>query len=231
MKETEQPPRFTYVYHSIVAIITLLAGAAALSAGIWLNASKRGELFHLNHASGDVRSALLSVNVTAFVFGGYLILTGVASLIALGKGCVGATFRVMYLVVALILFVVLVATTAVSAVVLQRARNESLHSFLQDGWTTTAVREPEIICEIEAAFQCRGFDDEDCAECLTGLEPKCPSLNPICTPCTSNEPLRSSTGCYKHIQSILRRLFLPTAVVSAILAAVVLVDIFFLCCL
>lgn len=223
--------RFTRVYHTIVAIIILLAGGALLGLGIWLTATDNGGPFNLDYSGQSSVDFMLRTDVAAMVVGGFLLLTAIVSLVALSKALVGKSFRVIYVIMALVIFFVLVAITVLSIIVLRNINNFEVRSFVANAWVRTVENDPSVICGIEKTFKCRGFISNDCLACPTGLETECAAVSTFCAECGDIGAVDPSIGCFEEIISRFSNLFLPAAIVSGILSVIVLVDIFFTCCL
>lgn len=243
----------TRAYHSFVAVLLLISGVGALGVGVWLRFTDRGDFLDLDFSgtSNGAIEAITSTDVGLMLIGAFLILSSIASLIALARNCIGYTFRVIYAIMAVIILVVLLGTCAASIAFLTNRNNSDVKDFFATAWEN-GVGEGEItspddvaksqaaICKIESTFNCRGFEDNDCVVCPTGnvlTEPACAANNSSrCALCgtvtnvTASE-IDVSNGCYNDIANTLRNAFLPSAIVSGILAVVVLIDIFFTCCL
>lgn len=242
------------VYHAIVAILILLSGAGLLGVGMWLRFTDRGEFLDLDFSgsSNGAIEAISSTDVGAMVIGGFLILSGIISLIALSrKSCVGVTFRIIHIIFALVIFILLAGVCAASITFLAARNTSDVRNFFENAWENgvgdTNITSPNdveraqaAICKIESTFKCRGFDDNDCVACPTGAiitEPGCltqtASRCAFCATITGYErdSVDPSVGCYGDFVNTLSTAFLPSAIVSGILSIVVLIDIFFTCCL
>lgn len=222
--------RFVSMYHSLVAILILIGGGALLGFGIWLRVTDRAGPLNLEYTGSNVFRLVLNASVGSMVIGGFLLLTGVVSLIAMGRRCVGVTFRVVYIIMALVITAVLAFVCVVSSLIVTQGDDDNVREFIGDAWARTVVDRPDDVCKIEKNFKCRGFGDNDCALCPTGLEPDCgPTTTPNCAKCPSNAP--PATGCYDEILADAKSLFRPMAIVSGIIAGIVLLDVFITCCL
>lgn len=218
--------RFTRVFHTIVAILLLLTGGAALGFGIWLSVTNNANTYKLDFGNGNsFRSWLSASNITIGV-GVFLLLTAVVSLIALTRECVGKTFRIIYALMAILIMLALVATCVISIVILRNRNDAEVRTFVRDAWEETIRNDNNTVCEIEKALECKGFDDDDCKVCV-GIENNCDV--DVCASCGISKFV--GVGCFEMIVDRLWSLFLPTAIVSGVLALVVLMDIFFICCL
>lgn len=223
--------RCTRVYHIIVAILTLLAGGGLLGLGIWLQTNGQHGLFDLQFSGTNVLDVLLRANIAAIAFGIFLILTAIVSLVALSRNCLGITFRIIYVIMAAIILAVLVLACVASIILLRNRENKTFENQMKNAWALTVASGSEVTCELEEWFECRGFEDSDCIQCMTGLEASCPPVaKRFCAPC--HEPkAHHSTGCYDEIINTVSRALLPTAIVSGVLAAMLLIDMMVMCCL
>lgn len=217
------------IYHSIIAILLLLAGGAMLGIGIWLRTTGRDIFkFGIPEDVGAFQDVSFSATLAAIGVGSFLLIAAVASLIGLTRKCIGFTFRFIYVIMALLIVAALIFICVVTTITIRRGSDGGIADFLADGWTSTAATDPQEICRIENTFQCRGFRSRDCAVCKTGLEEDC-SQYPDCVKCdTQNNP---DVGCYSKMYETLQRILLPIAIVSGILAALVLLDVFLTACL
>lgn len=217
--------RFTRVFHTIVAVVILLAGGAALGFGIWLSVSKTANASKLEYGSNSsFRAWLMAPKVTIGV-GIFLIATALVSLIALTKQCVGKAFRVLYVLMAIVVLLVLAAFSALSVFMLLNRHNESVRDFVRVAWVETVKTDPDTVCELEKVLQCKGFDSKECEPCI-GLEDDC-GID-VCAPCGVDSFMEF--GCYEQIIQ-LQSVFLPTAIVAGVLAAILLMDICFTLCM
>lgn len=225
--------RLTRVFHTIVAILILLCGGALLAFGIWLAATGNGSSYNLDYGDDNILNVALSARTGSIILGGFLLATGMVSLIALGKQCLGKTFRVIYILMAAVILIVLVFITVISIIILRNRDQQDVRTFVRDAWKRSVGANADVVCEIEDSFTCRGFEDNDCTLCVTGLEQACSASNTVdlCARCPDAPVRNPAVGCYSKIIDRLRNLFLPIAIVSGILSAVVLVDMMFTCCL
>lgn len=226
------------IYHSIVSIALLLAGFAFIALGIWLRSNESQGVSELK-LEGDVDTLFkifLNLHWASIVVGCFLVMSAIFSLIALARNCVGFTFRFIYVVLAIVIFIVLLVGCVVSSLLLANRYNQEIYDVVKEGWKSTYSSQPEALCVIETRLECRGFDYGDCDGCVTGLEEACHSAGgkDVCARCPppessqEGEPLR---GCYQRILDFLHNLFLPIAIVSGISAAAMLIDIFSTCAL
>lgn len=223
--------RCTRVYHTIVAVVTLLAGGGLLGLGIWLQTSGQHGLLDLNFSDTNVLDIVLRANIAAIAFGIFFILTAIVSLVALSRNCIGITFRIIYVILAAIILAVLVLICVASITLLRNRDNEVFENKLKDAWALTVDSGSTVTCELEEWFQCRGFEDSDCTQCITGLEASCtPVAKAFCAPCGAPKA-HYSVGCFDKIVTSISRALLPAAIVSGVLAAMLLMDMMVMCCL
>lgn len=222
----EEECRFTRIFHTIVAILLLLGGGAVLGFGIWLFVSGNGSTSHLHYRDGDSFRLWLSTSKLSIGIGVFLLLTAMASLIALTRRFVGKTFRTIYTIMGITVLLALITICGVSVVILRRCEDGDVRTFLQDAWVETAKDDRATICKVEKSLQCRGFNTDGCKACI-GIEQEC-SIDE-CASCGISRP--TGVGCYEMFLKRLSSLFLPTAIISGLLAFIVLLDTFFACCL
>lgn len=223
--------RCTRIIHTIVAILILLSGAALLSFGIWLSVTGNKGPFNLDYTGDNIWKKLLIVPNIIMAMGAFLILTCIVSLISLSRNCVGVTARIIYIVLAIIIFIVLGVIFIGSIVLLRNRDNQSVENYVKDAWEGTVLNEPQIICDIEKEFQCKGFLNNDC-DCQTGLEQQCDLVRSRCVTTCSNPPSTYyDQGCYNKMVAKLVGVFFPVAIASGILIVLVFVDMICTCCL
>lgn len=218
------------IFHSMVAILILLAGGALLGLGIWMTVTGTGGPLNLNFSGQNFFNIVLSADIGAIVLGGFLLLTGLVSLIALLNECIGMTFRALYIVMASIILVALIIVTVIASLIVNNGDNKDIRSFVSKAWERTVESDPHVVCEIERKFNCRGFKDQDCILCKTGSEPEC-AATVLCAKCNSVSRPDPNVGCYPKIKNNIRHVFLPSAIVAGLLSAVVLVDVLLTCAL
>lgn len=228
--------RAVRVYHSIISIVLLLGGFCFIALGIWLRSNESQGISELN-LEGDVNTLFklfLNLHWASIVVGCFLVLSAIFSLIALARNCVGFTFRVVYVVLAIVIFIVLLLACVLPSLLLDNRYNKEIYDFVKDGWKSTHSSQPEALCVIEQRLECRGFDYGDCDGCVTGLEAACqsPASKDVCARCVPSEAEQNGEqlpGCYQRILDFLHNMFLPIAIVGGIAAVAMLVDIFCTC--
>lgn len=228
----QERSRFAAGYHTLVALLLLLGGGALLGVGIWVYVTDRGGRLDLDYTGSNVWNIVLNFGVAGIIAGGFLLLSAVVSLIALSRKCLGKVFRVIYVLVALLITAVLVFIAVITLLIFSRRDSAVVKDFVRDAWIAS-VQEPEFrqnVCTIQDEFDCRGFDDGDCASCGLGRESLCtPEERSLCPACV-NEPVRpEGKGCYNAVIDSVAQIFLPIGIVASILAFIVLVDVFVVC--
>lgn len=224
-KGTER--RASRTIHSIVAIILLLGGGALLAFGIWLQVSSNN-ISEITSSSGGFLHTVTRANILLMVFGGFVLLTGLVSLIGMARNAAGVCFRVIYIIMAIIIFVIFALVFVMGVLVLARAGTSQIKDSLQTGWTETVSTDSAVICDLEKNLECRGFLDNDCQLCALGVEPECDS-QPTCARCPNN--VNPAIGCYDVLIEKARQYALPVTIVSGVVSLIVLIDIFLTCCL
>lgn len=226
--------RFVRVIHSLVAIFTLIAGAALLAFGIWLSVTESKGLSDLQYGGENIWRYILVLPTICIIFGVFLIVTALVSVIALAKNCVGKTFRIIYIIMAALVLVALVFICVISTFLYRNKDNEDVANVIRDAWKQSAADEPNTICVIETEFKCRGFETGDCVNCASDFGSGCDADICVLT-CEGSEQSAVSTigmeGCYDKLIGKLVSVFLPVAIVSGILAGIQLIDMFLTCCL
>lgn len=218
------------IIHSIVALVILLGGAGLIGLGIWLKTTDNGGPRNLDFSdsSSKVVDAFTNFGTGSLIVGGFLILAGVASLFGLAKHCLGKSFRVLYILMALIIIAVLIFVATISLLIVRKRDSATVNEFVTEAWERTVQNDPEAICAIEEKFSCRGFSDS--GECENE---NCPLGNcegtTECARC--NVENNATVGCWEQIKEDLNNVYLPVGIVTSVLAAVVLVDIFITCAL
>lgn len=224
--------RAVRLYHGFIAILLLLGGGALIGAGIWLRVSDKS-IPRLDYTGSTILNWAVSSAWAAIIVGCFLIITAVISLFALGRNCLGTTFKVIYIILALVILAFLVFVCVVAAIIRARGSDDNVKNALSDAWENTVVGDRGLedntssTCGIERNLNCRGFTNNDCLGCETAGG--CLRAQ-FCANCTGTQPL-FETGCYDRILDRFNDVFLPAAIVTGILAAMVLLDVFITCCL
>lgn len=213
-------------FHAAVAILLLLAGGALIGLGIWLQTSRSASPFQIAQAEDSVNYALdvlVNSGIAAITAGCFLMLAGIFSLISLGRKCIGITFRVIYIIMAIIITLILLAICVLSSIIVAKRDNANIRDNFQAGWTAATVSYPQDICAVEEKLQCRGYFTTSCRQCPTGNEPQCQSSRE-CIKCQNNTLLESPQGCYGTAVKVIHDVFLPVAIVSAVLTCIQFAD-------
>lgn len=225
-------------YHAIVALLLMIAGGGLVGFGIYRKTKTNDGPFSLDYEAGEVTeldniwSWVLRFNTAAIVVGAFLLVAGIAALIALTRRCIGGVFKVAYILVALVIMLALVGISGVAWYLLAKRNDSELSDFVAKAWESTVKSKPEDICSIEKDFQCRGFNDKDCEKCPLGVGTSCtPELLLRCAPCSEGETSNVANGCWNEFQSRFRRFYIIAGVVGAVLAGVMLSDMCVLCSL
>lgn len=215
-------------YHIGVAILLLSAGFGFLALGIWLSSSDNQGVSDLSFDGGNVFTLFLNYFWLSIFTGLFFLLSAIVSLIALARNCLGMTFRVVYVVMGLLIFLALLAECAISSLLVQNRENEDIRDFVRDAWMDTSEK---VRCDFESQTECRGFESGDCKNCEIGTEPICKqeSFRELCAQCAPEPSSHDLTGCYDKILDFLDNLLLPIAIVSGIISLAVVVDIFITC--
>lgn len=217
--------RTSKFFHTIVAILLLLTGGGLIGFGIWLTVAENTGPFNLDYTGdGGVFDVVLRTNIIVLIAGGFIILSGISSLLSMAKKCVGQTFRIIYIVLALVLFLIFAGLCVTSALIMARRNDDNIEEFIRDAWERTVKNEESVVCHIENTFECRGFYDDDCKPLSTVFRERCASC--------SNETydIDAAGGCFSEITHLMRNVFLPVSVVSGAMAIVIFVDMMIACC-
>ncbi len=207
-------------YHAFVAILLLLMGGAMLGFGIWLQVTNKGGLVDLQYQGESFANVVLGAAKISIIIGVVFILTSVVSLIALARKCVGKVFRVIYILLALVILAALIIVSTVCFLIVANREADFFKNILEDAWKKAVVEKPKAICVIERQLNCRGFNDSKC------VQEQCAQCDAI--PGALQSGLES---CYQAVKGDLRRVYLPLAIVSAVVGLIVLIDIFVVCAL
>ncbi|CAN8068069.1 unnamed protein product [Agarophyton chilense] len=216
------------IYHGFVSILLLLGGGALLGLGIWLEVSENSTPLGLDYNQDSYFDVVVHTGLASMIAGGFLLLAALASIISLSRKCIGVTFRVIYIIMAIVIAIVLVGTCVISALVVDRKDDEGTKNILQAAWEATVNRDKDVVCRIEDRLECRGFFDNQCINCITGLEDNCVE-EVACASCSTEAT--GLPGCYNKISRLVNRIFLPVAIVAAVLALLLIVDFLLTCCL
>lgn len=220
------------IYHSVVSIVLLLLGFAFVALGLWLSATGSHGLTDLDFEGESLFKIFLNLHWFSVLLGAFLILSAVFSIIALGRNCIGATFRAVYAPLGLVIFIVLLATCFMSVMLLKNKYNNDVRAFVENAWNATYRKEPEMLCDIERRLQCRGFDYWNCKECDYGTDPSCKFDKTTCASClaeNSGGETLYAPGCYDQILEFLSTILLPMAIVSGIFSVGMLIDLLSIC--
>jgi hypothetical protein len=219
-------------FHSIVAALLLFSGAALLVYGVYRRIEKDDEPFHLKYEAADVKeldnvaSAVLHFNLVLILVGAFLLLSGVAALVAMSRKCAGRLFRIIFFLMAALIAAALVGTSVASLYLRSRRDSGPLFEYVGKAWEATVSSNAEDVCALEAKHQCRGFADGDCTTCPTGVGAGCTAKAKLrCAPCTVGTSQHTGRGCWQKFLSRAGKFFLATGAASAALAVVCLVDI------
>lgn len=209
-------------------MLLLISGAAALAAGIWLRIDDNGGPLNLEYSEDNVFRDILRVGIGSIIIGSFLMLTALFSLFSLSRNCVGKTFRIIYVLMAVVILLVLIAITAIAVVIHRSGDSETVRDFISEAWDDTVRVNPSEICKVESNLDCRGFEDNECSRCENGPGGNCDNAA-SCASCATTRG--ADIGCYTRIIDRLENVFLPVAIVGGVLSFVVLVDILVCFCL
>lgn len=232
MTASDSRNSFARIYHASVAVLILLSGAALSCFGVWLSILENRTALTLDFSDNPFLQALLRANVAAMVLGVLLMAVATISLLALSKECLGKTFRAFYVVLAFFMFASLLSACVFSTIIVHKGHNDAVRAFVLDAWQKGIEDDPTVVCAIERELSCRGFDANDCKGCKNGNEPACKNASQFCARCVhSTTHPRDHVGCYNAMIERVHSMFLPIAITSGMLSAVVFVDILFSFCL
>lgn len=227
-----QVNRAAACYHTFTALLLLLSGGGLLGLGIWLQVTSHGGPLDLAYGSNPFLDFILGAGILCIAIGGFILATAVSALIALGRRCVGKTFRVIYIILAVVVLALIVLVSVVSWMVFARRNTPAVKSFFKEAWERTVKQRPQAVCAIENAFKCRGFEEttcrtERCADCDALMKAEfLPGQSEVLFSISSQK-----SACYPKIRRDIRNIYLPTAIISTLLATFVLVDVFVVCAL
>lgn len=221
------------IYHSVVSIVLLLLGFALVALGLWMSSTDSHGLTDLDFEGESLFKIFLNLHWFSILIGAFLVLTAIFSLISLGRNCIGATFRAVYAVLGLLIFVVLLAVCFLSIVLLRNKYNNDIRAFVENAWKATYRKQPDALCDIERRLQCRGFDYWNCKECDYGSNPSCEVDENVCVSCVAQmsppSDLYYAPGCYDQILEFLSTILLPIAIVSGVFSVGMMIDLLSIC--
>lgn len=225
-------------FHIVVSVLMILVGGCLVGFGVYRKVKTNNGPFSLDYEASEVGeldniwSWVLRLNTAAIVVGVGLILTGLGALIALGRGCLGGVFKVAYVLVALVIMLALVAVSGLSWYLLAKGNDNGLSNFVENGWKNTLANDKDDICAIEKRYQCRGFNNDDCKACPTGVGSSCtPDSRKLCAPCTEGSTQFVGNGCWNEFHNNFRKFYILVGGIASGLAGLLLVDLCVVCSL
>jgi Tetraspanin family len=223
------------VTHGIVSSFMILVGLGLLVFGIYLERKDKIVIDKLDFPGSEKFNRLaLDFGVGSLIIGGFFVLLGIVGFIALFKRLLGKAFRFILFTgllvsLALLSFVIFLSSKLVTG----RKEGSPIQGFIQSGFeNTVASSKPERICALEKQETCRGFLNNDCANCKLGTEVACSFGTPLlrCAKC-KNQQADPAKGCSEAIYDNSNRFYLPVFISSSVLAAVVIFDLVLVCAL
>lgn len=219
-------------FHFMVVTLVLLAGGALLGVGLWRNSRETGGPFDLQY--GDVQNLntvwriALRINTAAIIVGAFMLVAGITAIIGASRKCLGGLFRVVYILMAIIIFIGLAAVSALAFYLLTQKDDGALKNFVHDAWEATVSDNPNDICKLEKEYKCRGFDNDDCQKCSNTNQDNCTAASKaVCAPCGSNQ--FTATGCWGKFTDSYRKYYIAVGAVFATLGGLVFLDMFVIC--
>lgn len=210
--------RFAALYHLFIAALVLLTGGGLLALGIWLQTSE-------NVAPSKMPCRLdTAFELERIIF--IVLITLGATLFPIGL--IGLYLqarkfnipRIGYILCITLIAGSLALCSVVCAYSVARKSDKDYEKTLQNAWEDTVTSKESVICIIERVFGCRGFSDMDCDGCSTGDEDGC-IVRPNCVKCGRVANVR--IGCFDEIVTRARKVFLPTAISTAIVSSFVMI--------
>lgn len=178
----------------------------------------------------DAVSFLRKVNLLLILIGGFLVVSGIVSVIARSRNVAGKAFRVLFSFLAAAILVVLLGLSAVSFYALAKKDSGVVFDALEDAWIDFVKKAPEDVCKLENRHKCRGLENNDCKACPTGVGSACDAKAlEKCAPCTKGSERFAGKGCWSKFDSKLRKFYIAIGAASAVLAAIAFMDICLLC--
>lgn len=240
--------RFGRLLHIVVGLLILLSGGALLGTGLWMRLTGSGGPLNLDYSGDSFFRIVLSADIGCLILGSLLLFTGTISLLTLfcddrrGRGV-----RITYVLMACIMVAMLTVTCVVSSMIVAYDDRAEVRQFIERAWERSVRDDVETVCDIEERLGCRGLEDGQCEMCdnASGKRRIRMKMNNErqtkddgckCAVCSvkemeSEEESVKRDGCYDAIVKHFRKLFLPWAVGSAVLGAVVVMDIFVTWCI
>ena len=228
--------KFATTLHSIVAGLLLLFGLGLVAVGIYLLVSDKGGRLDLDYTGSNFWNFVLRFGIAAIIAGGFLIVASLLAIVAISRRCIGKVFRFVYVIMALVIVGVLVFIATISLLIVDRRDTTEIKDFVRDAWERSVTSDDEDarnrVCEIQEEFNCVGFEDNECRGCERGIGAGCTvEQQRRCPPCGAGAIGNVANGCYKEVRDNLKDVYLPLGIITAVLAAIVLLDTLIVCCI
>lgn len=223
--------------HGAVVGLLLLGGVTLLAFGIVDVITARDSVVDLKYTGSSRWNGLLKLGVAAIIVGGVLSAVAIFGCLAVGRGGCSTLFFILFIALQVVLVALLLAVAMLSLTLATRDAPEGVHTFLSDSWKES-VADPEYmeaVCGLEVEFSCRGFYNGQCVGCTTAdlISNSCSKEQlKWCPRCDKQRPVSdfAANGCFQDTYNDARKYFKPIGIVASVLAAIVVFDMFVVCC-
>lgn len=220
-----------------------------------------GSPLSLHYSNDSFFHIVLNPDLWCLILTSFLLLTAFTCMMTLVSCCEKRkTVRILYMIMACVLVMMLTLTCIVCAMIVAYDDRAEIRRFIEQAWETSVANDVHVVCDIEDTLTCRGFEHGQCHDCdnkrrkrrkkkkkkkivmitvrqqQQGEKEECRDENScaVCPPVVVNKEKqkeKEKDGCYYAIVKQFRKLFLPCAVASAVLAALVVLDMFVTWCI
>eukprot|EP00188_Purpureofilum_apyrenoidigerum_P002848 Plantae.Rhodophyta-Purpureofilum_apyrenoidigerum.ctg2902.p1 GENE.Plantae.Rhodophyta-Purpureofilum_apyrenoidigerum.ctg2902~~Plantae.Rhodophyta-Purpureofilum_apyrenoidigerum.ctg2902.p1 ORF type:complete len:239 (+),score=43.90 Plantae.Rhodophyta-Purpureofilum_apyrenoidigerum.ctg2902:187-903(+) len=203
------------LFHGIVCFLLFAGGAALLGYSIYVTVTGGSTFPDLPYTDGSttLRTAL-KAEIAGIVVGAAVMFVAILGFFSFSRGCCGIFMASLFTVLMLALLAVLIFVAVVSFKIVRQGNVASLESDSRAAWER-AMTDPQYtdnLCQIQQDYNCRGFDDGDCAV-QGNMCPTCPDSN-----------TNVMTGCFNAVINEYQKVYRPAGIVSSAMGGLVLLD-------
>lgn len=149
----------------------------------------------------------------------------------------------LYIAILLVVIVMLIFTAVVSFCIVRwtRTRPTRIVSVLRQSWVASVAEHGDVVCAIQARYNCYGFDDDVCVGCWAvhndGGLPTCPDVaqyknrSDQCPFCADATTPSVTVGCYSAFVKVAAPLYMTVGAAASAVAALLVVDVPVVICL
>jgi len=237
-REHSRLSKVALTFHSIFLTTLLVAGAAFLAVGLWLQVAKSGGPVDLEWSGSGFLDAFLSLGIAAIVIGAVLVAASVFALCAISRSCLGSVARVLFILTTLVVAAALTLMAVATLLIASDGRPAKVEELIRHSWERTVTADDADVvaraCAVQAEYECLGFDAGDCDACPTGVGVDgrvCTDAERAVCPRCDEAFSVGSPGCFAAIIDRTENVFYPLGVVAAVLAGMAVLDLFVVCCI